>query len=359
MSYLTRSQAQKLIEQMNNKAFLANTKLIETMFSNFKSSEPFTDNLEAMAKKNIAEMDRIQFIERYEWKNLPNITPTQLERLMYEKGQLMMFYSEETDKYYYLPYSLEGTIDVYGRYNNVKPVPMGTTYEELKERNKVLYDFLSGINREVAKTEEDLNAGMKTTHCALLFDRTPGLSETIVSRNILADEIIKFQAETIPFLRTTLINDTGTKAIRVTNADEQSSVALANAAKIRAAKTGQGFVSIVGALEFQDLNAGGTAQTTEFLQSYQAIDNIRKSFMGLGSGAAFEKNAHMLQSEQSMNSQSADDVLEDGLNVRKKFCEIANKIFGTNISVEKKEKQQELPMPMEDNPNNQGGQQDD
>lgn len=125
--------------------------------------------------------------------------------------------------------------------------------------------------------------------------------------------------------------------MRVQNADEASNVKAANDAKITAAKNGQGFIPIVGSIDFQDLNAGGTAQTTEFLQSYQAVDNIRKSFMGLGSGAAFEKNAHMLESEQQMNAQSSDDILEDGLKCRQLFCDLANALFGLNIKVKKKE----------------------
>lgn len=342
MPYASRREVAQMIAASQTNAYMANQKLIESMFMNFKSKGSLSHEVEDCAISNITELDRLQFLTRYEWEGLPNITSKQLERIIYEKGWIMMFYSDETGKYYYLPCCLSGTIDVYGRYNSVKPVPMGTTYEKLKETNKVLYDFLTEVVRDIVKCEDDLEQADKSKQCVLLYDRTPGLSETVEPRMILAKGMINFQAETLPLLRTTLINDTGTKAVRVNNADEASSVFDSNNAKIRAAKTGQGLVPVTGTLDFQDLNAGGTAQTTEFLQSYQAIDNIRKSFMGLGSGAAFEKNAHMLEGELSMNSQSADDVLEDGFKMRKTFCDLANKLFGLNISVKKKENKENV-----------------
>lgn len=337
MGYVTRKEMNAAVEAAKNSAFMADTKLFERIFQNYKPISNLESGLEKSAFDNLREMDRIQFLNRYEWDGLPNMTSIQLERIIYEKGQIEMFYSEETEKYYFLPYALEGTIDVYGRYNAIKPVPMGSTMDELENKNKELYDFLNRCTRKVVKDEFGLEDAKSTTHAVILYDRSPGISETIVSRHYLSKEIVTFQSEMLPLLRTTLINDTGTKAMRVQNADEASNVKAANDAKITAAKNGQGFIPIVGSIDFQDLNAGGTAQTTEFLQSYQAVDNIRKSFMGLGSGAAFEKNAHMLESEQQMNAQSSDDILEDGLKCRQLFCDLANALFGLNIKVKKKE----------------------
>lgn len=371
MSYPTRKQTQQMINESINKAFLPNLKMLETMFGNFKAGDELSPEVERGAIKNIREIDRIQAIHRFKWKGLPNITSLQLERMLYEKGQVMMFYVKETDKYYYLPFSLCGTIDVYGRYNSVKPVPMGSTasddksvkeeMEKLKTSNPTLYELLNNAIREIVKSEEDISGveGEKEIKCVIISDRTPGISETIVARMILSKEIIEFQAETIPLLRTTLINDTGTKAMRVNNADEAANVMAANIAKVKAAKTGQGYVPVIGPLEFQDMNAGGTAQTTEFLQSYQAIDNIRKSWMGVGSGAAFEKEAHVLEKEQEMNTQSSQDVLDDGEECRNISAELANKLFGLSIAVESQEKQADEMDIEEEQQENEGGQEND
>ncbi len=63
----------------------------------------------------------VETIERFEWKNLPpEISPDLIERVLYFrfKGALFMF----NEKYYFLPFTLKGTIDSYGRYISITPV---------------------------------------------------------------------------------------------------------------------------------------------------------------------------------------------------------------------------------------------
>ena len=84
-------------------------------------------------KRFLRNIDEQDAVNRFKWENLPaNITSQELERLLYYKGQLCFFYMEELDEYYFMPYALDGTIDFYGRFNSVHPVPManGTTEEE-------------------------------------------------------------------------------------------------------------------------------------------------------------------------------------------------------------------------------------
>ena len=66
----------------------------------------------------------------------------------------------------------------------------------------------------------------------------------------------------------------------------------------------------------------------------QSIDNYRLSLHGLDSGGIFQKQAHMLESENSMNAAKASLVMQDKLNQRQEFCDIANSIFGLDMWVE-------------------------
>jgi hypothetical protein len=141
-------------------------------------------------------------------------------------------------------------------------------------------------------------------------------------------------ADMLPFCRTSLLNATGVSAIRVGNQDEQSNVDAASRSINRAALCGQKWIPIVGQLDFQDLTGGNVARAEEFLMSMQSVDNLRLSMYGIGDGAIFEKKAHMLESEQASNSASVNLVMADCLENRQRFCEIANKLFGLNISVE-------------------------
>ena len=78
-------------------------------------------------KKLLRIIDEQDAINRYKWYNIPcDLTSNELERLLYYKGSLCLFYCEPLDRFFITPYALDGTIDFYGRYNHIKPVPMAS-----------------------------------------------------------------------------------------------------------------------------------------------------------------------------------------------------------------------------------------
>ena len=94
--------------------------------------------LKCMLKEDIKKALRIQdeqdAVNRYVWYNLPaNITSQELERMLYYKGQLCFFYFKDLDEFYFMPFALDGSIDFYGRYNTIHPVPMSSGTEGTKE----------------------------------------------------------------------------------------------------------------------------------------------------------------------------------------------------------------------------------
>ena len=46
-----------------------------------------------------------------------------LERILYYRGQGAFFYMESLEKFFFLPFALDGEIDVYGRYTGITPLP--------------------------------------------------------------------------------------------------------------------------------------------------------------------------------------------------------------------------------------------
>ena len=95
-------------------------------------------------KKNMKHILRLideqDAINRYKWYNLPcNISSEELERLLYYKGQLCFFYFKDLDEFYFMPYALDGSIDFYGRYNTIHPIPMSSGTEDDK-KVKELYE---------------------------------------------------------------------------------------------------------------------------------------------------------------------------------------------------------------------------
>lgn len=286
-------------------------------------------------KKNLRILDEQDAVNRYTWYNLPcDISSQELERLLYYKGQLAFFYCEPLDKFFFMPYALDGGIDFYGRYNRIHPVPMaeGTSDDEKREYAKQR-NYLSTLKLDVVY-DVPLEEVDPYTSCVLLHDYTKQMSQTIVSRQVLQDPLLDIMADCIPFMRTNLLNSTGVQGVRVNNQDEQSNVEAASMAVDKAALNGRKYIPIVGMAEFQDLAAGQVAKSEEFMLAMQSLDNFRLSLYGLDSGGLFEKKAHMLQSEADMNASTTGLVLQDGLAIRQRFCDIVNALFGVGISCE-------------------------
>ena len=283
--------------------------------------------LKENVKKALRLIDEQDAVNRYTWYNLPcNITSQELERMLYYKGQLAFFYMEDLDEFYFMPYALDGTIDFYGRFNTVHPVPM-TSGEE--KAGKAQAELLSQIKLKCIygiKLPEDLNAEDLTKSAVLLHDYSKQLSQTIIPRQVINDGIIDVEAECIPFMRTALIEETGVMGVRVQDADQAAAVQDGANSLVNAAMNGDMYVPIVGQMEFQELTNGGTGKAEDYMLAMQSLDNFRLSLYGIDNGGLFEKKAHELQSEADINGGPVGLVLQDGLSIRQNFCNIVNSI---------------------------------
>lgn len=303
---------------------------------------PEDDTLFEDARRAIRIIDEQDAVNRFTWYNLPDgIDSQMLERMLYYKGQLAFFYFEEMEKYYIMPYALDGGIDFYGRFTSIHPVPMsGGTTEEDKKITQAQAQALSLKKLvplyEVVAPEELLAAGpeMIAKSCVLLKDYTEQLSQTVIARQIINEPIVGAEAQCLPFMMTALLRSTGVKGVRVGNQDEQANVYHANIAIKKAALNGQVNIPIVGAVDFQELNDGQVGKGEEFMMALQSLDNFRLSTYGLDNGGLFQKRQHMLQSEQEMNAAGGGSVgliLQDGLTRRQRFCDIINSYTGIGI----------------------------
>lgn len=292
-------------------------------------------------KKQLRIVDEQNAVNRFVWYNLPEgLDGRLMERILYYKGQAMMFYLN--DKFYFLPYALDGSIDVYGRFTAVTPLPFnGTSNDGGKDKErpwiqgltfKPVYD--AQLPEDYAdKSVEEIKHILETS-CVLFKDYTEQMSQTNIARQILQDPILDIMAECFPFMRTALLNSTGVQGMRVGTENEASNVYAANNAITKAALEGRSKVPIVGAVDFQDLSGGNIAKAEEFLLAMQSLDNYRLSLYGLDNGGLFQKKSHMLESEQEMNAGNVGLVMQDGLTYRQQQATIANSLWGTNMWVE-------------------------
>lgn len=283
--------------------------------------------------KLLRVQDEVDAVRRYRWKNLPNgLSADLIERILWYKGQGILFYMKEDDRFYFLPFALSGTIDCYGRYKEVTPLPFNGSTEDSKKQTP----FIVGLTREPVydiKLDEVTWKDI-TTKGVILTDYTRQMSQSIMPRQQMNEPILKAMAECIPMARTALINSTGVGAMRVGSADEAINVTNANQAIKNAAFTGQSNIPVIGNVDFQDLSAKSPALAENFLQTMQSLDNFRLSTYGLDNGGLFAKKAHELQTESDMNSRKGSRALQDGLTCRQDWADVANSWFGTMIEVE-------------------------
>lgn len=289
--------------------------------------------LKPNCKKLLRIIDEQDAINSVRWYNLPNgLDGNLMERIVYYRGQGMFFYMETDNKFYFLPYALDGTIDVYGRFVDVTPVPFNGSATADSGDGKVK-PWITGLRRhcvyDILLDEVDLNK-MKES-CVLLHDYSQQQSQTITPRQVLNDPLIDIMSDCIPFMRTSLLNSTGVMGMRVQSEDEQSNVEAASRSINRAAIEGKKYVPIIGGVDFQDLTGGEVAKSEEFLLAMQSLDNIRLGTHGLDNGGIFQKQAHVLQSEQALNTGSANMVMQDRQARRQHFCDIVNSIWGLGI----------------------------
>ena len=284
-------------------------------------------------KKYLRLIDEQDAVNRYVWYNLPaNITSQELERMLYYKGQLCFFYDKDLEEFYFMPFVLDGTIDFYGRYNTIHPVPMTSGTDD--KGNKAQAQYLAEKKLKCVygiKLPEELTKKDLMESCVLLHDYTKQLAQTIQPRATVNDPLLDVMAECVPFMRTSMISSTGIKGVRVQDADQQQNVTDGSRSLEHAAMTGNPWVPIIGNIEFQELTDGPTGKIEEYMLAMQSLDNLRLSGYGIDNGGLFEKKAHELQTEADINGGPVGLVLQDGLSIRQNFCNIVNSIWGIGI----------------------------
>ena len=291
----------------------------------------------AFSKANVKAMLRIAdeqtAVNRYVWYNLPcNITGQELERMLYYKGQLCFFYDKKLEQFYFMPYALDGTIDFYGRYNTIHPVPMTSGTED--KLGKAQAQYLSNLKLQCVygiNTFNDLTIDEAAKTAVLLHDYSKQLSQSIIPRQQVNDALLDVMAECIPMMRTSLMASSGVKAMRVQDADQEQNVDDANAKIEYGALNGKPFVPVVGTVEFQELTNGNIAKAEEYFLAMKSLDNFRLSSYGIDNGGLFEKKAIELNAEAAINGGPIGLIMQDGLSIRQNFCTIVNSIWSLGI----------------------------
>lgn len=311
----------------NKKPTLPDRQTIETMLPGAS-----LENAYAPYKANIKKLLRINdeqvAVNRYKWYNLPpELNGNLMERILYYRGQVMVFFAPETMKWYTLPYTLDGNLDVYGRYDGVKPLPfMGE--DQLKEKGRAIATLFGTMHRTPVYDIEDLDGvtpdEFLETRCVLLTDYSKQLAQRVIPRSELNDGLIDIESNLIPYMNTMLSNSTGLVGMRVNDQDEQEQVTLASQTANLAALNAQKWMAIRAQLELQDLTSPNSGRAEDMLLAMQALDNFRLGTFGLDNGGLFNKKDYQNLAQTALNRGTSSIVMEDGLYQRQRLCDIIN-----------------------------------
>lgn len=291
--------------------------------------------LKEAIKKQLRILDEQEAVERYTWSNLPNGLNAQLiERVLYYRGQGAFFcvHINNEPNFFFLPFALDGEIDIYGRYTSIRPLPFnGSTGEIKKEKNASPYEIyvtnrslipLYDIKLDQIKPE-DLEK-----YCVIIKDYTEQISQTVLPRQQLQDPLLDVMSECIPYMNTALMNNTGIQGLRITTESDKQNVEIASQGVHDAALLGKKYVPLTSSFQIQELSGENVGQAEQFLMAMQSLDNYRLSLYGLNKGGIFNKQSGMTSFEQGVNQGIASLVYKDGLINRQRGCDIANSLWG-------------------------------
>lgn len=279
-------------------------------------------DLKAGFKKLIRIQDEQDFVSRFTWYNLPtDINGRELERFLYYRGQLAFFWLE--GKFYFMPYALSGTLDVYGRYNEIKPIPFYHSDAQSKA--------LSNITKKVIYSPDIPTLDRFDNGAVILTDYSKQMSENVIPRQTLQESVIDLESDMFPYVSTKLMMSSGVRAVKVNDPDEAESLQTAADTMKKAAMSQKPLIPVQLKVDSQDIGSSMSGQVDDILKSYQSIDNLRRSMLGYSNTGVMQKSTYMNQGQSAVSYSSSRPQLIDCLESRQHFCDLINITFGLSV----------------------------
>jgi hypothetical protein len=280
-------------------------------------------------KRLFRDQDKRLNINMFEWYNTQlDLKSQEINKLLYYRGQLAFAYLEDIDQFVLLPFALDSSLDMYGRPKEIRLIPFVSSSED--SRMKPVEDYLASKRFKVVNTikmPEDLTEDDLTKSAVILYDYTPHLSNNVIPQSVMNEVLIDLESEIYTYIRTAGLNATGTRAVRISDADQQEVSRSANMSLIEAAQRAEIYVPVVGNIDFQELTSGNS-DIPGLLQIAQTIHNLRMALAGLPSGGVYTKTQYQNIQEGSLNQGQIDSalVLQDKTSNRLEFTNIVNSI---------------------------------
>lgn len=294
---------------------------------------------------NLKEQHYLETMERFVYEGLPDeLEQDLIERVLYYRGSGCFFYYN--DSYWFLPYTLNGSIDPYGRYISIVPVMFTGQFSDKGNPETELFmpTHLSDQVFDVVYSLKQINQ-TDEFKAVLIYDRSNGIPQNIIPHSQKVLVLIERLVNTLIMIETNNINGLQTYAMFVKDEATKAAVELEFQNfddRILQGKRVQIIVGDVAVKPFEELTqAKSISDSQRYWQSYQAWDNLRKELIGLENGGQHLKMEHATEAETQMSSGGASGIMSNALRTRQKALDLINEQFGLSITINEVQQENE------------------
>lgn len=287
-------------------------KLITSIYSGQKMNNNTIPNLGLEYIQTLKDLDVQQNTNKYIWEGLPVYLPGWLiETMLYYRSSLAGWINGGVLRL--LPYAQTNGINIYGLPTSVQPISFNGVIQnkgDVKIGKPLLTNFDGSKNNE-AKV-------------CILYDRIPTFKQdTFISRSILNDCLISYQADILSRIKINLQNSNKRQVFYVD--DEKQKLQMQNDLE-QAYGSSNPFILVVRDSANQINNeplqkSADELQTQSLFEAWQSINSIRCMVSGIANDGAFEKKERKITGELTGDSVQADLVLNAGLKMRQLWIE--------------------------------------
>lgn len=289
------------------------------------------------------EQNKIETLERYMWTNIPfGLTQDLIERILFLRGKAVFYFNDKVDKFQFLPYALNGTIDEYGRYTACNTFPFTGVDTDNKNKSKkkktqdLIYEDLNLVY-DLPYSEEMLK-GIKENKTVgiILNDSSLMISQQPIIRFNYVKPILHIMSTLIQIINTAMYGSADHNTIQVENASEYDSINKQINAINNDILSGKRFTPVISSLTITPIKTSSSHDLVGLFNTFNSLNNLLKSITGISNAGVFDKSAHLLQSEQKLNGSNADDIYYNGLRQRQEFCMMVQAYYNYPIWCESK-----------------------
>lgn len=302
---------------------------------------PIKYNLQYDSLFNIMrEQNMIETMERYMWTDVPfGLTQDLIERVLFFRGKGIFYFNDKVGKFQFLPFTLNGVIDEYGRYTKCDTLPFTGTDEDTKKQKKprrLIYENLE-IVYDLPYNEEMLNNARKMkTVGIILNDNSLAVSQQPVIRSNYVKPVLHMMATLMQIINTAMYGSADHSLLQIENESEVNSINNQIDAINGDILRGRRFTPVVGKFPIVPIKTSNTANLEGLFGTFNSLTNFLKSITGVANAGVFDKKAHLLQEEQKLNGSNSDDIYYNGLRLRQEFCLMIQAYYNYPIWCESK-----------------------